>query len=120
MGLSPYRAMEFDDFAPCRRPHHGAPPAPRRDRDDAVDRAMQPNQRRERFLHHPADARIRPVATRIAHRRHVVDHVAKRGRLDEQDIGHGLKRTAKETSNNRFFTEMRVGTGTESHYGRGS
>ena len=57
-----------------------------RGRRHGYDRAMQPHQRREGFLHHPANARIRPVQAGIGHRRHVVDHIAERGGLDEQDI----------------------------------
>jgi hypothetical protein len=49
---------------------------------------MQPNQRRKGLLDYPADARLRPVTARIAHRRHVMDHIAERRGLDEQDIGH--------------------------------
>jgi hypothetical protein len=53
---------------------------------------------------------------RIAHRRHVVDHIAERGRLDEEDVGHAAGFVNQP--NNRFFNEMPVGSGPESRYGR--
>ncbi len=115
MRLFAHGTPERAELPPCRRRERRRPPAPRGDRDDAVDRAMQPHQRREGFLHHPADARLRPVPARIAHRRHVMDHIAERGGLDEQDIGHQAgDRTTRRKPDNRFFIEMRVGTGRES------
>jgi hypothetical protein len=40
------------------------------------------------FLHHPGEARVGQMAPRIGHGRHVMDDVAERGRLDEQNLGH--------------------------------
>ena len=88
MRLFPHRPSESADLTPCLRSEWRPPPAARGDGNDVVHRAMQPNQRREGFLDYPADARLRPVPARVAHRRHVMDHIAERRGLDEEDIGH--------------------------------
>src|SRR5262249_24123143 len=49
---------------------------------------MNPNQRREGFLNDPREPRLRAVPPRLGQRRHVMDHIAERGGLDEQDVGH--------------------------------
>jgi hypothetical protein len=36
--------------------------------------------------------RMAPPAPRLGNRRHVMDHIAKRGRLDEQDVRHAFAR----------------------------
>ena len=88
MRLCSHRARERADLTPGRRVERRRAPAPRGDRNDTVDSTMQPDQRRESLFHHPADARLRPMPPRIAHCRHVMDHIAKRGGLDEEDVGH--------------------------------
>src|SRR5262249_34439461 len=42
----------------------------------------------QRLLHHPAKPRVRPLGPRLRQRRHVTDHIAERGSLDEQDVGY--------------------------------
>src|SRR3981081_3272733 len=49
---------------------------------------MQPHQRGECLLDHPCKARIRQVPPRLGDRRHVMDDVAERRSLDEQDVSH--------------------------------
>ena len=49
---------------------------------------MNLDERRERLLHHPAKPRGRPVSPRLRQRRHATDHIAERGSLDEQGVGH--------------------------------
>src|SRR5215213_3239989 len=120
--LRPHRASERADLMPRLDAQRRRAPASRSDRNDAVDRAVQPYQRRKSFLHHPADTRAWPVAARIGHGRHVMDHIAERGRLDEQNIGHGLPlgiRKCSETPHNRFFTEARVEIRIRTLYGNG-
>jgi hypothetical protein len=49
---------------------------------------MNPNQRRECLLNDPGEPRLRALTPRLGQRRHVMDDVAERGSLDEQDVGH--------------------------------
>ena len=56
---------------------------------------MEADQRRERLLHHPGEARAGQPAPRLGERRHVMDHVAERGGLDEQDVGHAAPVTLR-------------------------
>jgi hypothetical protein len=85
---SAQRANEIRDLVPCRRRQQALPPASRGDRNDLRNRGMKPHEGRERLLHHPRKSRIRKPAARIRQRGHVMDHVAERGRLDEQNLGH--------------------------------
>ncbi len=70
---------------PARSPP-GFAPAPHGDRDDLVHAGMQCRQRRKVLLHHPVDARSRQVFANIRHDREVVQHIAQRGRFDENDV----------------------------------
>ena len=83
------RPPEFADLTPGRSPRQRPPPPPRCDRNDVVDRGMQTHERRERLLHHPRKAQGRAPRARLGHRRHVVNDIAKRRSLDEQNVGHG-------------------------------
>jgi hypothetical protein len=87
-GAGTHRAPELNDVAPRRRAVGRCPPLPARHRDHLIDRRMQAHQRRECLLNHPGETRVRPVRARLGHSRHVMDHVAERGGLDEQHVGH--------------------------------
>ena len=66
----------------CRRKKRFAPAAPRY-RNNLGDRRMQTHQRGKSFFHQPGKARLRVRFTRLGHRRHVMDHIAKGRCLDE-------------------------------------
>ena len=84
-----HRARNARDLAPGRR----AAAAARRQRRDATGMTLS-TARCSRTSGAKASSTTQPMrasgrcAARVAHRRHVMDHVAERGRLDEQDIGH--------------------------------
>src|SRR5262249_44905619 len=84
-------APEARNLAHRRRCKRCPPPAARCDRDDLRDGGMNLHERCNRLLHHPAKPRGRPLAPRLRQRWHVMDHVAERGGLDEQDVGHRQK-----------------------------
>jgi hypothetical protein len=49
---------------------------------------METGERRIRLLHHPGQAGVRQAPPRVGDRRHVVDDIAQRRGLDEQNLGH--------------------------------
>ena len=68
-------------------PQPATPPA-HRHRNGGIDPRMQPDKRYVAFLHQPVDACLGAVAAEVGDRRQVVDHVAERGGLDDQDPGN--------------------------------
>ena len=89
IGAGPKRAQEIPDLPPCLGLPRRLAPVASPDRDDLANRRMQPHQRRKRLLHHPGKSGVRPPRAGLGQRRHVMDHVAERGRLDKKHIGHG-------------------------------
>ena len=62
----PDGAQAGGDLGKRRRRIKRLAPAPPGDRDDLVDRRMQPHQRREGLLHQPGQARVGPRARRAS------------------------------------------------------
>ena len=52
------------------------------------DRRMQSHERRERLLDHPGKPRLRQPPPRLGQRRHLMNDIAERRRLDEQNVRH--------------------------------
>jgi hypothetical protein len=101
------RAPEARDLTACRAREHLRTPAAGGDRNNLRDRRVKPHQRGKRLFHHPGKPGGRPMAPGLGQRRHVMDHIAKRGRLDEQDIGHrheSLRSTGRVTACHRART----------------
>src|SRR3954463_5010710 len=82
-----YGAPETRHLPPRRQAKRLFPPAAGRGRNKLPDTRGKPPQRRERLFPPPGKPRGRPMAPGLGQRWHVMDHIAKRRRLDEQDIG---------------------------------
>src|SRR5262245_31413381 len=64
-------------------------PAPPRNRDDVSGRGMESHEWRESFLDEPRKGRVRMRLARVNHGRHMMNYIAERSCLDEEDVGHG-------------------------------
>ena len=82
------RTAELAELAPVRSLERIRAPAPQRHRNRPAHPRMQADDVAISFLHHPIDACVRETRADVAHHRQVVHHVAERGSLDEQYIGH--------------------------------
>src|SRR5271165_4620327 len=80
------------DFPPRLRCKRGAAPAPQCNWNDLVYRRVETNEWCKGFLDHPTKMRAHLPAARFGNRRYVVDYVAERGCLDEQDVRHASAR----------------------------
>ena len=81
---------EFGEFPPRRSRGKPVPPAPQGDRDHPVYSRVHRHQRGVLFFDHPVDSRIRKVVPDVRGDREVVDDIAERRHLDQQDAGHAL------------------------------
>jgi hypothetical protein len=88
--VRPDGAQAGHDLGECRRRIERPAPAPPRHRHDVGDRRVQSHQRSKGLFHQPDETRLRQRSARLGHRRHMMDHIAKRRCLDEQDVGHAL------------------------------
>ena len=79
---------ETPDLAPCPTRKKMRAPAARRNLDHLVSQWMKPHQRRETLLDHPGKPRLRKMPLCIRQRRHVMDDVAERRCLDEENLAH--------------------------------
>ena len=74
------------NLPPCGERKRRRAPAPRSGRNDFGDRGMEANKRCKRLLHDPGKLRLRIVPARLRQGRHVMDDVAQRGGLDEENV----------------------------------
>src|SRR5262249_53645739 len=83
-----HRPADGGDLPPRRWRKQHSSPAAGRNRNEGGDGGVHGNQGREGLLDDPGKPCLRPLPPRLRQRRHMMDHVAKRGTLDEQDVGH--------------------------------
>ena len=82
------RLAEAADLGPSLGAVQAGAPAPRSDRDHRVDAGMQARERRIGLLDDPGEPRVGKMPPGIGDRRHVMDDVAERRGLDEQNFAH--------------------------------
>ena len=94
-------AVDLHDLSPGGKlaPGFGAQqrsaPTAHRHRHHAVDSRVHPYQSAVRLLDHPVDGSLWKPLQNVRHGRQVVDHVAQRGCLHEQNFFHGGHRPSE-------------------------